>query len=105
MKRLLIIAIVVTLGAGAVGLGSPSQADAAMKKWFWTEQKAEKRVKYRFSDVRSADCIGFGYNWRYNRYGQEVYTAFYCSGSLTDGSEYQITIYTTGKYRFKWYRY
>ena len=93
--------------AVAVGTAGPmaGSAHAQMKKWYWTERKAELRVKRYFSDVRSADCTGFGYNWRYNRYGQEIFTAFYCSGSVTDGSEYQITIYTTGKNRFKWFPY
>ena len=69
----------------------------------WTERKAEKRLKGRFADVRSADCLGFGSIWRYDGYGREVFTAFYCSGKLRDGSDYQIFIYPTGKMRFKWH--
>jgi hypothetical protein len=105
MKRILILTVVLAVGATTLGLSQPPAADAAGKKWYWTEGKAEKRVKRYFSDVRTAWCIGFGYNWRYDRYGREVFTAFYCSGRLLDATDYQITIYTKGKKRFKWYPY
>src|SRR5687767_1765877 len=91
------LALVLSMAVAALGAMGTSPAEAQMKKWYWTERKAEVKVNQRFSDVQSVDCLGSGYNWRYNRYGQEIFTAFFCSGSLTDGSEYQITVYTTGR--------
>lgn len=97
--------IIVFLAVALLSGGVAGSADARpLKKSYWTERKAERRVLHRFSDVRSVDCIGFGYNWRIRR-GTEYYTAFYCDGELTDFGTFAITIYTTGKYSFRWYPY
>src|SRR4051812_5022591 len=101
---LLLLLAMATLGAITVGSSDPPSAEARTK-WFWTERKAETRIKQRFSDIRSVDCSGLGYNRRYDRYGRELFAGFYCYGSLTNRSEFQITIYTTGRNRFKWYPY
>jgi hypothetical protein len=105
MRRLLAILVLALVSGSAVALTDASDAQARTNKWYWTEGKAERRVERYFGDVRSATCIGFGYNWRYDSKGREVFTAFYCYGPLTDGGEYQITIYTTSNYRFKWFPY
>jgi hypothetical protein len=105
VKPMLIVFVLATLGLATVGSVETPTAEARIKKWYWTERKAERRVVRHFSDVQSASCIGSGYNWKYNQYGQEVFTAFYCSGDLTDGTGYEITIYTTGNKKFKWYLY
>jgi hypothetical protein len=69
-----------------------------------TESKASSRLKQRFSDVRSASCIGFGYDWRIVK-GREVFRAFYFDGRLRDRSDYAVTMYPTGRRSFKVYRY
>lgn len=81
-----------------------SSAAGPLQKFYWTERKAERRVAQHFADVETVDCLGFGYNWRVRR-GIEYYTAFYCSGELTDYSPYEITVYTTGRRSFRWYEY
>jgi hypothetical protein len=93
MKRLLIIAVVLSLGAITFRFSEPLSGDARIKKCFGSERKAETRLDQRFSDVRSAEAW-VRLQLAYDPYGQQVFTAFYCSGGLTDGSDYQITMYT-----------
>jgi hypothetical protein len=87
--------------AGATGGASATTAKAR----YWPERKAERRVMRRFSDVESAWCIGSGYNYRIRWDGTELFTQFYCSGYLTDGMEYEILVYPTGRKSFKWHYY
>jgi hypothetical protein len=116
MKRGMVTLIAIACGVTAVppanaasaatsAAGSPETSATTAGSWYWSERKAERRVKGRFGDVKSAWCIGAGYNYRFRSDGTEVFTQFYCSGYLTDGSDYDIHVYPTGRKSFRWYDY
>jgi hypothetical protein len=112
MKRWLMTLIVIACAAASVAPANAANADGTRaasatkaKARYWSEHKAERRVMHRFSDVESAWCIGSGYNYRVRWDGTELFTQFYCFGYLTDGSDYDIHVYPTGRKSFRWFDY
>ncbi|HEY6776876.1 MAG TPA: hypothetical protein VI122_10225 [Thermoleophilaceae bacterium] len=112
MKRGLMTLIAVSCAAASVAPASLANADTTRvasattaKAWYWSEHEARRRVMRRFSDVESASCIGSGYNYRVRRDGTKLFTQFYCFGYLTDGTDYDIHVYPTGRKSFRWFDY
>jgi hypothetical protein len=112
MKHALVTLIALAAVTAPQVAADPARADSAQAKdaaktkaWYWSERKAERRVMRRFSDVESASCIGSGYNYRVRWDGTEVFMQFYCSGTLSDGSDYDIHVYPTGRRSFRWFDY
>jgi hypothetical protein len=67
-------------------------ADAHRSRWYWTERKADIRITTSYSDVRNADCIGFG-----PTRGGVRYSHFFCSLKLDDGTGMTVTVETLGR--------
>jgi hypothetical protein len=88
--KLLIVTLVL---AGVMVPAYPAEGHPS--RWFWTEHKAEKRLKHSYSDIRRADCIGFGPTRR-SRAGTK-YAHFSCGLRLDDGTGIQVTMETLGR--------
>ena len=95
--------LVVLLLAASLGTGLATASDAEARRWYWTEGKAEKRLKQKYR-VRSAWCTGSGHNWRIIR-GREYFTQFYCSGRTRLGDSYGLTLYPKGRRSFRWFKF
>jgi hypothetical protein len=100
-KRTLVL--LVLLASFAAGLVEVPRADAA-RKWYWSEAKAESRLKQRYRSVRTATCVGIDARSIFVN-GQELHRGFLCYGGLWDGGAYDITLFPRGNRRFIWFRY
>ena len=81
--------------AAAIVIASTTAADAHRTRWFWSEKKADARLENSYSDVRRADCLGFGPTKR-TRAGRR-YSHFSCGLRLTDGTGMTVTVEVLGR--------
>jgi hypothetical protein len=96
VKRALIALAVVT---AMLSTSAAFAVDAeAARKAYWTESKAEKRLKQRYGAIRRAWCVGTSARYRVIR-GRWYYTQFSCSTWASDG-ELEVVLYPTGKRSF-----
>lgn len=85
------LAVVLVLLAAAT-------ADAHRSRWYWTEHRADTRLMQSYSDVRDADCFGFGPTRRTSA-RRVMYSHFTCSLTLDDGTGLSVTVEVRGRRR------
>jgi hypothetical protein len=95
MKRIAVVKLLIVTIV-LVGVMVPAYpAEGHPSRFFWTERKAEKRLKQSYSDIRRADCIGFGPT-RNSRAGVK-YAHFSCGLRLDTGTGIEVTMETLGR--------
>src|SRR3954469_1158494 len=85
MKRA--VAILITAAGLMVATPIDMQEAQAAKRYYWTEQKSETRLKQKYTIIRKVSCLGSGYNAKFRK-GQWVYSQFICSGKMWSGKRF-----------------